>query len=508
VSAPPPVVGRKGLGAGESWLVAAEFVRNGIKMAELIAAELGLSLVGHLASNRTGVSGSKVFTSHFKALTDPSYEVVELQELIAVLQRVMPRVAEENTTLADAINFHIYLASQTIRAYKMKTPRVRFLNLASFQKKIADHVSLLEDDIARVEDSLGSQVDLGQIKVKVKGLLRSKKAREKKIQGVLKKLERAVAKNDGAQAESLYVQLSNLIGTDAANSETIRPHVAEFLRNLKSTSFRLNIMQPWEETGPEMLGVLGVSRVHLLTEFTMTCNFDSAPPKYTLALNKDADKIAVKYLVGNAYGTASGCLSDIAEVTVDDFTRNLLWIPKSAKYFCFAYPADELNRKAEIADLAPIHLFLMHGGYLYFDEKKTFVQGNCFVSDQNSNPFLCFDGPKKLPEDVAKELHDTDRWHDVTEREILGAGARRFCWLLPAESIAGNDGAEWRHGAFAYWYGDDKPEKANFYTVASMGEVFGVSDSRFAKEGPEAIDALSFGAVDESEDFFRTCCFG
>jgi len=470
-------------------------------MSAMMAADLGLSFLQY-------TSAAQVFLRQYKALSDSSFECASLTEKIRLLSKLLPELAKEDRQLADLINWHIFLSSETIRSYKSKSARVRFLNLSKFQKRLKDHEEVLERDLAKVEAKLVGVVDVEPIRLRIAEESRRRNSVDAQFRSLLGKLEREVERKNESEVKELYFRLSVLIGRDATLSEQLRQPVRNYVNSLLDES-NAKEKEPWEETGPNLLGLLGLSRVHLLTQESFLRDFTNEHPTYELQLEEAEATSSIRNML-EASDAPTGHLSAQSLVTVDEFTRTLLLIPPEAKTFAFAYPSDNIDHNVDRTALSPVHLFLLHGGYVYFDDNDDVCAGNCFVVDQNNNPFLCFNGPHQLPQDVASELHREGRFHDVTATNLHEQGCQKFCWLCPGEKIATADGKGWGHGAFAYWYGNDKAEHANYYTVATMADVLGLKDSELPKTNEKAAKGFgfAFGAVEEDQDDFdiMKCC--
>lgn len=464
-------------------------------MASVIALEIGNAILSGVAQE-IAINVADLAIRQLKAVSDPNYQCVDLEFNVLVLQRILEVAAntEELTQFNDQVNWHMYEASEVIREFKNSAPLLRFKFLSRFTKRFNEYKATLDSDIDEYEDKLGDSIDLKAIKLEVKRIVGqgSQTRLDKKVDELVKKLDAAVDADRADEAAELYWTLSNTIGQSAFSSDRLGPSVREYLQETRSAIDATP--DPWESTGPDFLGVLGVRRVHLLTNDTVEFSDDFST--MSIALDKsDLASLADNLRLQETPNGIQVKIDPIVPVTVDAFTAQMLKAPADARYFSFAEPLPgALPPKNQSSGRQFLELFLVHGGYLYFDSSKNLVAANCFISNATSDPFLCFNGPHELNETMCETLLSADRFVDVTAAPLLRAGARKFCWVNPGEDLGSGDPKVWKHGAFAYLYSDGYTDQANLYSVASMADVLGVSEAEIARPSTRLLaSTIGFG---------------
>lgn len=479
---------------------------------EVIAVEVAAAFGQHVAF-RAG----RMAYRQSQAVRDPSYHTVTLDKAVGVLERVIgfARFREDLSPALERVDWQMMLASDLIRQYKNMPARARAVQLTSMSKKMKDMRAKLTEETEELAEALKDEpaFNLAEIREKVEKE-RSRKFRKKvgKLAAALvAELEEEVHKEQGqsqAKISELFFRISAIVGEDAATSELVAPATSEYLQKFRSA---IDDPAPWQESGPDALGVLGVHHVKVLTPgsvfFPYTGDFHyhtgdfltRADASYEVRMEGDRLKafmaaLGIKKVQVNVE-------APLMAITVDEFTRQLLLIPTDARYFTFSYPISSSSDVGSLGDLGFLELLLLHGGFMYFDADKAFVSANCFVSNQSTNPFVSFNGPHELPAPVSAALAKAKRFRTVTEATLRGLGADGFCWVAPGEEIAGStaqDRALWKHGAFAYMY-PDAPEKNNFYAVASMADILGLDEAKLKKPTHKMFGA-SFGGQQANSD--------
>merc|ERR1711957_890148 len=132
-----------------------------------------------------------------------------------------------------------------------------------------------------------------------------------------------------------------------------------------------------------------------------------------------------------------GYLSPLHPINLPEAARVAANVPQTAAYFAWCYPfASDWNVESDDWATDPDVLFLVVGGYVYFDNKRNVVGINSVLPAASGG--LKFGPPKQWrPEWTAQLKRQGDRWRPVTLRKLLVAGATEFCWLRPDEFIAG-----------------------------------------------------------------------
>lgn len=107
------------------------------------------------------------------------------------------------------------------------------------------------------------------------------------------------------------------------------------------------------------------------------------------------------------------------------------------------HEADELTSD-------PDAMLLLIGGFVYFDKSKSVLQINATVPNPTGG--LKFGPPRRWEPEWTMQLRQQGkRWHQVTLRKLLVAGAVEFCWLRPNEFVAGvPEAGGGQYGAFVY----------------------------------------------------------
>ena len=160
---------------------------------------------------------------------------------------------------------------------------------------------------------------------------------------------------------------------------------------------------------------------------------------------------------------AAGSLSPCSEVTLSDDHRRFANIPPEAKFFAFAYPVSGESRRnwyqhAQEGLQNAVSCFKQLGGFVYFDDEMRV----CQLSSITLGPGLHF--KRHMLSDLEgwstarKALHDMGRLQTATLNDLVRCGVLSFCWLGPAEQMAGFDAAlakrMWPNGAFVYCYSE------------------------------------------------------
>jgi len=182
-----------------------------------------------------------------------------------------------------------------------------------------------------------------------------------------------------------------------------------------------------------------------------------------------------------------GQMSPKHAVTLGPEARRHAQIPNTAKYYVWSYPIDVQWRHYEnkLVDAlkdcncldSPELMFLIMGGYVYFDENYQIVSANALICGTRQREEeltrigsgLKFGKPEKFPEKFINQLMLYDRlkvvsWPVLNE---LDNPPTFFAWLRPKEELVAPDrerrlfGA---HGGFVFIFHKDKDELRELLT--------------------------------------------
>ncbi|KAH9252961.1 hypothetical protein BASA81_009117 [Batrachochytrium salamandrivorans] len=192
----------------------------------------------------------------------------------------------------------------------------------------------------------------------------------------------------------------------------------------------------------------------------------------TYELDLNFPLLVNKYIKYQVNGKVAGCTSPLFAITIptSDPTFELISIPPLAKYFCWAHPVVDTKNDLGAGVFTLADLFLVLGGFVYFDCNMAVICCNALVP---SGSQLQFTSAAQLPQDVYQALEIQNRFRAIT-LEGLGE-ATHFAWVLPGEFSQ----PSWKSplpkfhaGAFAYKYEGD-PSRNNYFVLATAAASLG-----------------------------------
>jgi hypothetical protein len=154
-------------------------------------------------------------------------------------------------------------------------------------------------------------------------------------------------------------------------------------------------------------------------------------------------------------------------VTLGEAARTAFHIPSSARSFLWCNPLSDFGNmhdlpKSLLSIMSVEAAFLLHGGFLYFDETDKLV-ASCVLKPGEG---LQFGSPQPWPQECTAALKG--RWGKVAVPALLDKGAVLFAWLNPGEQLAGSSLRN-PHGGFAYLFSESLEARDNrsvFFAVA------------------------------------------
>ena len=181
----------------------------------------------------------------------------------------------------------------------------------------------------------------------------------------------------------------------------------------------------------------------------------SGPPEaaqIVSRLEKDAEVVDEKH---------RGLLGPLSAVTLPAKARKLAGIPANAASFAFAYPhLVHAGRATALVndyvgstqrEMEPVLLFLLLGGFCYFDERGRLLRVNG-LSFQPSKFMLYLDGPYAANPAAGRAMKDFGRMLPETLEPFLDAGLVERGWVNPNECPGGHQLSDedhsWHSGAF------------------------------------------------------------
>jgi len=177
-----------------------------------------------------------------------------------------------------------------------------------------------------------------------------------------------------------------------------------------------------------------------------------------------------------------GQMSPKHAVTLGPAARRHANIPETAKYYVWSYPIDvqwrhyESRLKNALKECnclgSPELMFLIMGGYVYFDEHFKIVSANALICGQTrrkeeelmkSGSGIKFGKPEKFPAKFLNQLTLYDRLKVVSwpGLNLLSNPPTFFAWLRPNEELVAPDRARRRfgtHGGFVFIFHHDLDE--------------------------------------------------
>merc|ERR1719203_331658 len=156
-----------------------------------------------------------------------------------------------------------------------------------------------------------------------------------------------------------------------------------------------------------------------------------------------------RHKLGFGKGVILTQLSPLHTITLPAELRWRANIPFEAKYFAFVYPPERFF-KGESKE----HLFLQHGGFVYFDPDMKVLSTNFLArAGADSASDLKFGRAQDLPRDVRDALQRQGRFQDVPRSGPAAGQAGHFAWIRPGEF---KDYVGCPDGAFAYILDDTR----------------------------------------------------
>jgi len=159
-----------------------------------------------------------------------------------------------------------------------------------------------------------------------------------------------------------------------------------------------------------------------------------------------------------------GQMSPKYKITLGVKAMKAAKIPKTAWYYAWNYPLDLVCVKKKehfiqhINKVCPEAMFLLVGGFIYFDKHYNVVACNTIQPQSYKLDGLKFGRPKSFPTKFIAHLSRFDRWKSVRVKKHLRAGAKWYAWIKPNEQLVTVDRTRRQfgpHGGFAYLFHDD-----------------------------------------------------
>jgi len=168
-----------------------------------------------------------------------------------------------------------------------------------------------------------------------------------------------------------------------------------------------------------------------------------------------------------------GWASPFYAVTLPSEERAAAAIPVAAQSFAYAYPLASESRRAvlrvaeevlgnNVALRATLASFVENGGFVYVDSEFEIVAVNA-VAARTAERGLQFGKPisfantKVVRRLLRRGNRITGVVHEVSDEALKTLGAKHYAWIMPNEFLArgDDDGRQWPHGGFAYFYDDE-----------------------------------------------------
>ena len=194
-----------------------------------------------------------------------------------------------------------------------------------------------------------------------------------------------------------------------------------------------------------------------------------------------------------------GFLSPPHPVTIKGARAKRAGIPENAAYYAFAYPVESLFGQFErlVGDgggadsCEPWLLFLLLGGYCYFDADRKLIQVNA-IGIQPTAHTLSLAGPFQPSHAAVAALCAAARLRELTLECIREKGLSHFAWVNPGERPGGNmllaNGGELpNNGAFVY---QSASGEAVVYSVINKA-LLGVQEDKDGTRTSEHFSPLS-----------------
>ena len=218
-----------------------------------------------------------------------------------------------------------------------------------------------------------------------------------------------------------------------------------------------------------------------------------------------------------------GFLSPSSSITLEAADREAAGISSQAVTYAFAYPLRELFSNTgmhthflRLALNEPWILFVLLGGFVYFNEHNQVVQINALSLEPSSHA-LNLVGPLPAAPEASAILRATGRLQEVTLPDLHDHGFKTFAWVHPNERLGGHKLSSrfrYDHGAFLY---EVKGGHEIFYTIADTEEElrelegeqgrmseYTDSDQEEEMEWMNAVRLVMDGAMDRLQGVWST----
>jgi len=181
-----------------------------------------------------------------------------------------------------------------------------------------------------------------------------------------------------------------------------------------------------------------------------------------------------------------GQMSPKHAITLGPEARKSANIPEKAKYYVYSYPIDVQWRHYDETLMnalrkcnclgSPELMFLIMGGYVYFDGNFKIVTANAVITNQTRKKEeelmksgLQFGKPEKFPAKFLNQLTLYDRLKIVSWPVLnqLSNPPKFFAWLRPKEELVAPDRERrifGRHGGFVFLFHSDLDERGEELT--------------------------------------------
>jgi len=287
------------------------------------------------------------------------------------------------------------------------------------------------------------------------------------------------SKNDQIDSNALSIteEEQDIVAVIQPNGSSKRPSVIVIGERYASTSVSEKIQHMNLSGFPNQLGpfetpitTFADSSFHFLDQ-----RLESQNPFFILYRESFNEHQFLTKLIWNF--PLVGQTSPRHRVTLKETARESANIPPDAKYYVWSYPIDIEWRSCDTSnqrDLVkaiksnmllhnPDFLFLLMGGYMYFDEKFRVVRVTALRMPRNilakqrllmTAKGLNFDNPIPFEEKYINPLMRHDRFKDAPAVEGRQR-AKHFAWLLPMEEVIATDQTAMMagpHGAFVYLF--------------------------------------------------------
>jgi len=279
------------------------------------------------------------------------------------------------------------------------------------------------------------------------------------------------------EALSITVEEQQIVVDEKSNESPKRPSVIVMGERYESTSVSEKIQHMNLSGFPNQLGPFETP----ITTFTDTSfhfldqRLQSENPFFIIYRESFNEHQLLTKLIWNF--PLVGQTSPRHSVTLNDTARESANIPPDAKYYVWSYPIDVEWRSCDTSnqrDLVkviksnmllhnPDFLFLLMGGYIYFDEKFRVVRVTALRMPRNrlakqrvlmTAKGLNFGNPIPFEGKYISPLMRHDRFKDAPAVEG-SQRAKHFAWLLPREEVIATDQTAMTagpHGAFVYLF--------------------------------------------------------